>query len=98
MYSIFYFVGIYFILVKGYSADKAGVQLIYYLPGIGLGAYLAMFFCNIWPKQTWYAIMGGSVIETVGFAVLTWALHTGRVSVIAGMMGLAGTGISSFLK
>ncbi|KAG8530659.1 uncharacterized protein KY384_004014 [Bacidia gigantensis] len=92
MYSIFYFVGIYFTVVKGYEASKAGIQLLYYLPGIGVGAYSAMFFCNIWPKQTWFPIFSGSVIETVGFAVLCYALHTGKVSVIAGMMALAGAG------
>ena len=92
MYSIFYFVGVYFTVVKGYPADQAGIQLLYYLPGIGVGVYSAMFFCNIWPKQTWYPIMVGSILETVGFAVLAWALHTERVSVIGGMMGLAGAG------
>ena len=92
MYSIFYFVGIYFTVVKGYSADKAGIQLLYYLPGIGVGVYLAMYLCNVWPKQTWYPIFFGSLLETVGFAVLAWALHTERVPVIGGMMGLAGAG------
>ena len=98
MYSIFYFVGVYFTVVKGYSADKAGIQLLYYLPGIGVGVYMAMFFCNVWPKQTWFPLMGGSILETVGFAVLAWALHTERVSVIGGMMGLAGAGTFPFLS
>ena len=92
MYSIFYFVGIYFTVVKGYEASKAGIQLLYYLPGIGVGAYLAMFTVNVWPKQTWPSLFLGSVLETAGFSVLAWALHTGRVPVIAGMMGLAGAG------
>ena len=92
MYSIFYFVGIYFTLVKGYSSDEAGIQLLFYLPGIGAGVYIAMFLCNVWPKQTWVVLFGGSIIETVGFGILAWALHRGRVSVIGGMMGLAGAG------
>ena len=92
MYSIFYFVGIYFTVVKGYEASKAGIQLLYYLPGIGVGVYMAMFMCNVFPKQTWYPIMIGSVLETVGFAVLAYALHTERVALIGGMMGLAGAG------
>lgn len=94
MYCIFYFVGIYFTVVQGYGAGKAGIQLLYYLPGIGVGVYLAIFMCNVWPKQTWPAIFSGSVLETVGFAVLTWALHTNRVPIIGGMMGLAGAGKS----
>lgn len=35
MYSVFYFVGIYFTMVEGYAASKAGVQLLYYIPGLG---------------------------------------------------------------
>lgn len=92
MYSIFYFVGIYFTVVKGYEASKAGIQLLYYLPGIGVGTYLAMFSCNVFPRKTWPPLFLGSVLETVGFAVLAWALHTERVPVIAGMMALAGAG------
>ena len=35
LYSIFYFVGVYFTLVEAYPASKAGVQLLYYIPGMG---------------------------------------------------------------
>lgn len=35
LYSVFYFVGIYFTLVEAYPASKAGVQLLYYIPGMG---------------------------------------------------------------
>jgi hypothetical protein len=35
MYSVFYYIGIYFTLVEAYPASKAGVQLLYYIPGIG---------------------------------------------------------------
>jgi hypothetical protein len=35
MYSVFYYVGIYFTVVEAYSASKAGVQLLYYIPGLG---------------------------------------------------------------
>ncbi len=35
MYSVFYYVGIYFTLVENYPASKAGVQLLYYIPGLG---------------------------------------------------------------
>ncbi len=39
MTGVLYFVDIYFTLVKGYSASKAGIQLLYYTPGIGGGVY-----------------------------------------------------------
>lgn len=34
MYAVFYFVGIYFTLVEGNPASQAGIQLLYYIPGI----------------------------------------------------------------
>lgn len=35
MFSVFYFIGIYFTLVEAYSASDSGIQLLFYLPGIG---------------------------------------------------------------
>lgn len=35
MYSAFYYIGIYFTVVEGYPAGEAGVQLLYYIPGLG---------------------------------------------------------------
>lgn len=35
LYSVFYFIGIYFTLVEGYPSGKAGIQLLFYIPGIG---------------------------------------------------------------
>jgi hypothetical protein len=43
MYSVFYYVGIYFTVVEGYPASKAGVQLLYYIPGLG-GMFQLPFF------------------------------------------------------
>lgn len=34
MYAVFYFVGIYFTLVEGKPASQAGIQLLYYIPGM----------------------------------------------------------------
>lgn len=34
LYSIFYFIGIFFTLVEAYPASKAGVQLLFYIPGL----------------------------------------------------------------
>lgn len=35
MYSVLYFVNIYFTMVKQYTSSDAGVQLLYYTPGLG---------------------------------------------------------------
>lgn len=39
MTAVLYFVDIYFVLVRSYGPSKAGIQLLYYTPGIGLGVY-----------------------------------------------------------
>lgn len=35
LYAMFYFISVYFAIVEQYSASKAGLQLLFYLPGIG---------------------------------------------------------------
>ncbi|KAK2799138.1 hypothetical protein FQN51_007106 [Onygenales sp. PD_10] len=92
MYSVFYFIGIYFTLVEAYPSSKAGTQLLFYIPGIGVGVYSAMFFCNVWPAQTFAPLSSGTLIETVGIALLTWAVTTRNVPLVNGMMAVAGAG------
>lgn len=46
MYAVFYFVGIYFTLVEGNPASQAGIQLLYYIPGIS-----GQFFHNLSPSR-----------------------------------------------
>ena len=92
LYSVFYFVGIWFTVVRNYSSGKAGTQLTYYMPGLGVGAYSAMFMCNVWPRQTFFPLFFGSTLEPLGVGMLTWALNTGRPNVVCGMLGFAGVG------
>ncbi|KAL3461957.1 major facilitator superfamily domain-containing protein [Aspergillus heterothallicus] len=92
MYSVFYYVGVYFTLVEEYPASRAGVQLLYYIPGLGAGVYLAMFLCNITPAQTFYPLTLGTLLETLGLALVTWGISSKQTSIINGMMVLAGAG------
>ncbi|KAI0884696.1 MFS general substrate transporter [Annulohypoxylon maeteangense] len=92
MYSVLYFVDIYFTIVKGFLSDKAGVQLLFYTPGLGVGVYLSMVLCNIWPRQTFWPLLIGSVIEAVGVGMMAWALYFENTATIYGMMALTGAG------
>lgn len=51
-----------------------------------------MFACNIWPAQTFAPLSVGTLIETVGVALLTWAVTTRNLPLINGMMAVAGAG------
>ncbi|KAF3764250.1 MFS general substrate transporter, partial [Cryphonectria parasitica EP155] len=92
IYSVLYYVDLYFTLILGYSSSKAGVQLLYYTPGIGVGVYLAMLFCNVWPRGTFLPLFLGSTIEAVGIGLLAWAMSTGHVANIYGMVAFSGVG------
>ncbi|KAK6535843.1 hypothetical protein TWF281_000093 [Arthrobotrys megalospora] len=92
LFSAFYFVSVYFTIVEGYPPWKAGVQLLYYTPGLGAGAYMAMFICNVYPKQTWLPMFFGSWIEPIGLALLTYALTIRNVSMVNGFLALSGVG------
>lgn len=83
---------LYFTLILGYSAAKAGVQLLYYTPGIATGVYLAMLFCNVWPRSTFLPLFLGSTIEALGIGLLAWAMSTGHVASIFGMVAFSGVG------
>ncbi|KAL7796181.1 major facilitator superfamily domain-containing protein [Trichoderma afarasin] len=95
MYAVFYFVGIYFTLVEGKPASSAGIQLLYYIPGIAAGVYSAMYLCNRWPGQTFWPLLLGSVEEAAGLGALTWAVSAGRPNIVSGMMVLTGAGTGS---
>ncbi|EXJ80954.1 hypothetical protein A1O3_07242 [Capronia epimyces CBS 606.96] len=92
LYSVFYFIGIYFTLVEAYEASHAGVQLLYYVPGIGVGVYCAMFICNMWPRQTFWPLLLGTIVETGGIATLAYAVKARDKTLVNVMMAVAGAG------
>ncbi|KAJ5648924.1 Major facilitator superfamily domain general substrate transporter [Penicillium longicatenatum] len=95
MFAVMYFMDLYFALVEGNSSSKAGTSLLYFLPGLGAGVYLAMFSSNIWPRQTLPTLIVGSLASAVGITVLAWAVKAAQTNVIYGMMALVGFGIGS---
>jgi hypothetical protein len=92
LYSVFYFIGIYFTLVESYTSSHAGTQLLYYVPGLGVGVYAAIFICNVYPRQTFWPLCIGTVIETAGIAALSYAVKARDHTLVNVMMGIAGAG------
>ncbi|KAJ6111169.1 hypothetical protein N7486_003404 [Penicillium sp. IBT 16267x] len=95
MFAVMYFMDLYFALVEGNSPSQAGTSLLYFLPGLGAGVYLAMFSSNIWPRQTLPTLLLGSLTSAVGITVLAWAVNAAQTDAIYGMMALVGFGIGS---
>jgi hypothetical protein len=54
-----------------------------------------MYMCNVRPAQTFLPLTLGTLEETVGLAVLTWAVSTRNTNVVTGMLVLAGAGTGS---
>ncbi|KAK0710480.1 major facilitator superfamily domain-containing protein [Apiosordaria backusii] len=97
MYSVMYFMDIYFVEVKGHDSSDAGLALLYFLPGMGVtaGVYMAMFWINVWPRQTFPALLLGTITTAVAISVLPYACWTEKTSLIYGMMALAGYGVGT---
>jgi hypothetical protein len=92
LYSVFYFIGIYFTLVEGKEASDAGVNLLYYVPGIGVGVYLAIALCTWKPRQTFWPLFLGTVVETGAMAALAAAVKQRDETFVNVVMGIAGAG------
>ncbi|KAJ5258246.1 hypothetical protein N7505_001502 [Penicillium chrysogenum] len=93
MFAVMYFMDIYFTLVEGRSSSDAGIALLFFLPGLAAGLYMAMFSSNVWPRQTFPALFLGSITSAVGMTVLAWGVQAGRTNIIYAMMALVGHGV-----
>ncbi|PWY82834.1 MFS multidrug transporter [Aspergillus heteromorphus CBS 117.55] len=92
-YSIFYFISIYYTVVAGYSTSKAGLELLYYIPGLGGGVYLAVYMCNAFPRQTFFPLNIGAILSTIGLALVSYAISAQKTSILSGMLAITGTGV-----
>ncbi|KAK3998011.1 major facilitator superfamily domain-containing protein [Cladorrhinum sp. PSN332] len=95
MFAVMYFMDLYFTLVMGHDAGKAGVALLYFLPGLGAGVYMTSFWINVWPRQTFPVLFFGTTVSAVGTSVLSWACHRKNLNLIYGMMALTGFGVGT---
>ncbi|TAQ83922.1 hypothetical protein B7494_g7754 [Chlorociboria aeruginascens] len=92
MYAVYYFVDFYFALVLEYDSGKAGVNLLYYIPGLAVGTYLAIFTLNIFPRQTFWPLLLGTIVEPLGITLLAVGMQKDHLPFIYGMLGLTGVG------
>ncbi|KAH7093229.1 major facilitator superfamily domain-containing protein [Paraphoma chrysanthemicola] len=92
LYASFYFAGVYFTMVENYNAGKAGLQLLFYVPGIGVGVYTAILMCNVYPRQTIWPLLLGTVVETGAIGALSWAIRARQKTAVNVLMGVAGFG------
>jgi hypothetical protein len=51
-----------------------------------------MFMCNRWPRQTFFPLLIGTVIEPLGVTILAAAIKASNLPLIFGMLALTGVG------
>ena len=97
MYGQFYYIAIYFTVVFGYSPAHAGQQLLYFLPGLGVGAWSAMFFVIKVFRGTKVVLIVGSVIMAIATGLFSMACENQVKGELFGFMAMMGVGVGMVL-
>ncbi|KZT37965.1 MFS general substrate transporter [Sistotremastrum suecicum HHB10207 ss-3] len=92
MFVCFYFVAIFFTIVSDKSATKAGVDLIFFSPGIGTGVFVAMTLMRKL-RQPKIPIVIGSIILPLALGLISEAINSNKQGELNGFMVLAGVGV-----
>ncbi|TFK50970.1 MFS general substrate transporter [Heliocybe sulcata] len=92
MMVMFYFVAIFMVIVEGVSATKAGVQLIYFAPGMGAGSFLSMQIIRI-TRQPRRAVQLGSLVMVVGLGFVSMGVDQNKRALVDGFMVMTGAGV-----
>lgn len=93
MYGQFYYIAIYFTVVFGYSPQNAGKQLLYFLPGLGVGAWSAIFFILKVFRGTKIILITGSIVMAVATGLFSMAVQQQNKGELFGFMAMMGVGV-----
>ncbi|KAI0064182.1 MFS general substrate transporter [Artomyces pyxidatus] len=89
---MFYFLSIFFTIVDGYSATKAGTSLLLFAPGMGAGSILSLSMIAT-TKQPKYPIMLGGIVSVVGLGLVSAGIKTDDQNSIKWALFTTGLGI-----
>ncbi|KAI6144980.1 MFS general substrate transporter [Pisolithus tinctorius] len=92
MFVMFYFVAIFMTVVTGLPSSQAGVQLLYFAPGLGVGSLLSIRLIKRL-RQPIYPIVLGSVVMTVGLGLIQMAMENNVQGQVDGFMAMCGVGV-----
>jgi hypothetical protein len=93
MFGQFYYIAIYFTIVFSYSPQQAGQQLLYFLPGLGVGAWSAIFFVLKVFHGTKLVLIAGSVIMAIATGLFAMAVQQKVKGELFGFMAMLGVGV-----
>ncbi|KAK1227116.1 hypothetical protein PQX77_009898 [Marasmius sp. AFHP31] len=92
MIVMFYFVAIFMTIVNGLDQRQAGIQLIYFAPGSGVGTFIALRMTSIL-KQPKYAIIIGSLIIPISLGLISLGVQQGKQVLVNVFLALSGVGV-----
>jgi uncharacterized membrane protein YdcZ (DUF606 family) len=93
MFGQFYYIAIYFTIVFSYSPQEAGQQLLYFLPGLGVGAWTSIFLVLKLLRRTKPLLIVGSVIMAVATGLFAMAVANKSKNELFGFMAMLGVGV-----
>jgi hypothetical protein len=94
LFGVFYFSSVYFTVVHGFSPQKAGGALIYFLPGMGVGTYLGLVLIFRVLHDTKWVIVFGAVVLAVANGLYTMAIANDSLAQVYGFMAMMGCGVA----
>jgi hypothetical protein len=93
MFGQFYYIAIYFTIVFNYSPQQAGQQLLYFLPGLGVGAWSAIVFVLKVFHGTKFVLIAGSIIMAIATGLFAMAVQQKVKGELFGFMAMLGVGV-----
>ncbi|KAF5370860.1 hypothetical protein D9758_001993 [Tetrapyrgos nigripes] len=91
MLTMMYFIAIFMTIVSGLSAQRAGVQLVYFAPGMGGGTLIGVFIISK-TRQPRYAIILGSLVIPIALGLVSMGMNESNQGLVNGFMVMAGVG------
>ncbi|KIK69465.1 hypothetical protein GYMLUDRAFT_648710 [Collybiopsis luxurians FD-317 M1] len=91
MIVMFYFVAIFMTIVNGLDPSRAGVQLVYFAPGSGVGTLLAVQITRFF-RQPKYPIILGSLLIPLSLGLISMGVQRGNQTLVDVYLAVAGAG------
>lgn len=92
LFSAFYFLGIFFSIVKGMDPTQSGVQLLFFSPGLGGGVWTGRWLTNRY-KQPKYPAILGCIFVPIAVGLLSAAIAADSQAQLNGYLYFTGLGI-----
>ncbi|KAG1888133.1 major facilitator superfamily domain-containing protein [Suillus subluteus] len=92
MFVMFYFVAVFMTVVSGLPPDQAGIQLLYFAPGIGGGSLVSIRLIKRF-RQPIYPIIAGLIVMTVGLGLIQMGMQKNVQGLVNGFMCMTGFGV-----